>query len=98
MTRVSAVVRDGRLDLSALIDLPNGSAVEVTVRPVAPAIDIHLDTPDSIAAWIDLAESCEPPVLTDEEWAADLRRRRDDRAWELAAAEARHARLAPPGR
>jgi len=100
MTTLTTVVRAGRIKLDEPSDLPDGSAVEVTLRPVhASSLVVGMaeeeqgTTPEAIERWIRILEAIPAPVMTDDEWSAWAVRRREDRERELAGEAAREARL-----
>ena len=100
MTTLTTIVRAGRIQLDEPSDLPDGSAVEVTLRPVNASSSVRGmteeeqgTTPESVERWVQILEAIPAPVMTDDEWSAWTARRREDREWELAGEAAREARL-----
>jgi hypothetical protein len=75
MSIVTGIYRDGKVELDAPVDWPNGSRVEVS-SPL-PKIGLTEDewptSPEGIVAWLTWAASVEPVELTPDEeaeWAA----------------------------
>lgn len=100
MTILTTIVRGGRIKVDEPSDLPDGSAVEVTLRRADGALPVHGmtedeqgTTPEAIERWIQTLEAIPAPVMTDDEWSAWTARRHEDREWELAGEAARDARL-----
>jgi hypothetical protein len=100
MTTIRTTVHEGHIQLNERVDFPDGSEVEVTVRP-APA-DAELrgmteeeqgTSPEAVERWIAHLESLDPPTMTDDEWAAWMKQRADEKAWNLAREAEREARL-----
>jgi hypothetical protein len=100
MTTLKATVRNGRIELDEPFDLPDGAEVEVILlTPADPPTlrgmteEEQGSTPEAIERWIAALEAIPAPVMNDDEWSAWMRRRREDREWELA-----HARPLSGGR
>lgn len=98
MFTFKATIQNGRLRLDEAVDLPEGTEVEVEVCCADPELEeslhpLHGNTPEAIARWLALHDSRESPAMTDEEWEANQKRRREDREWELANAAEREKRL-----
>jgi hypothetical protein len=100
MTTLKATVRNGRIELDEPFDLPDGAEVEVILlTPANPPTlrgmteEEQGTTPEAIERWIAILEAISAPAMSDDEWAAWMQRRREDRGWELARAEEREARL-----
>jgi hypothetical protein len=77
MTTLTTVVRAGRIKLDEPSDLPDGSTVEVILRPVhagPPVVGMTEEeqgtTPEAIERWIRTLEAIPAPVMTDAEWKA----------------------------
>jgi hypothetical protein len=103
MTTITTVVRAGRIKVDEPSDLPDGSQVEVTLRPktsiqapVGMTEDEQGTTPEAIERWIATLDTFLPPVMTDEEWSVWNARRKEDREWEFANEAARDAKLRGP--
>jgi hypothetical protein len=86
MTVLKSVVKDGKIELEAPTDWPEGT--EVRIEPVAGSIGIRdedwPDTPEGIARLLDSMDRVEPLDMTAEEeanWAAARAAQRD---WEKA--------------
>ena len=81
MNSIRTTVQDGRIDISVAADLPEGTEVEVRIRPLLVQTELNAeiwdDTPEGIEAWIKAANALEPLLLTPEERAA----------WDSAVAE-----------
>ncbi len=97
MTRLTTKVTNGRVELSAPPDWPDGT--EVLVEPVAKTQRPNYQDedwptdPESIAAWIAEAEAIPPLEMTKEEeaeWQAALQAQKD---YELSQWEHRAAAL-----
>jgi len=100
MTTHMTTVRAGRIKFDEPSDLPDGSQVEVTLRPtVSEFTDFGMteeeqDTsPEAIERWIAALETIPAPVMTDEEWASWNTRRKEDREWEFVRAKDRESKL-----
>jgi hypothetical protein len=96
MTTLKATVRNGRIE-------PDGAEIEVILlTPASPPTlrgmteEEQGDTPEAIERWIATLEAIPAPTMSDDEWAAWVQRRREDREWELARTEEREARLRKP--
>lgn len=85
MTTIPAVFRNGRIETPTPLDLPDGTALRVTVADADTTPDADWDSsPRAIAARLAAMDAVEPLVFTDEEraaWESDRKARRD---WELA--------------
>ena len=90
MTSIAATVRGGMIVPSEPFDWPDGTEVEVSA---VERDDETPDSPEEIARWLAAFAAIPTPVMTEEEWAAWERRRRDDREWELAHAEERAKKI-----
>jgi hypothetical protein len=74
MTTLTAIVRNGRLELPNPIDLPDGTEVQLWLlaggeRPSVPEDDRPM-SPEEITRTLAAMENVEPLELTDEERAA----------------------------
>jgi len=103
MTTITTVVRGDRIKVDEPSDLPDGSQVEVTLRPaisiqapIGMTEDDQGTTPEAIEGWIATLEAIPAPVMTDEEWSAWNARQKEDREWEFANEAAREAKLRGP--
>ena len=89
MTTVKAVVRNGRIEVAAPLDLPDGT--ELTI-PIPGPTTLGLkeedwsDAPEDVEAWINWYNSLEPLEFTAAERAAWEAARRDDNQPRLADA------------
>jgi len=90
MTSIAATVRGGMIVPSEPFDWPDGTEVEVSA---VERDDETPDSPEEIARWLAAFAAIPTPVMTEVEWAAWERRRRDDREWELAHAEERAKKI-----
>lgn len=82
MNTIKAVVRNGRIEPEAPLDLPEGT--RLVVLPADGEENEVDNNPESIAAWLKWCDSLEPLVFTEEEkavWEADRRGRKE---WEQA--------------
>lgn len=74
MNSIRTTVHDGRIDISVAADLPEGTEVEVCIRPLITDSELNAgiwsETPEGIEAWIKAAQALEPLLLTSEERAA----------------------------
>ena len=100
MTTIRTIVRDGRIRLDEPLDLPEGSEVEVTLRPLNGEMGLtgmtdeeQGDSPEAIARWIAEFEAIPAPIMSDAEWEAWQKRRQEDREWEFAHEEERHQKI-----
>jgi hypothetical protein len=86
MTTVTAVVRNGQLELAEPLDLPDGTEVEVRL-PGPAATGREADgpmTPEEIARTLAAIDYVEPYEMTEEEQAALEADRQARKAWEKA--------------
>jgi hypothetical protein len=87
MTTMTATVRDGRLELPRLINLPDGTEIEIRL-PEQTTSDASQDdfpmTPDEIARILAAMEKVEPLERSDEERAALEVDRQARKEWEKA--------------
>ncbi len=88
MTTMTAVVRSGRLELSAPIDLPDGTEVEILL-PEREETDSGQEeegpmTAEEIARTLAAMEQIEPLEMSDEERAALEADRQARKEWEKA--------------
>ncbi len=99
MTTISGTVQDGVIVPREPIDWPNGTEVyvaknEMTLYDEMMDNDPVLGTsPEAIERWLAEVEALPIPTMTDEEWAAWEKRRREDKEWELAHAEERAKKI-----
>lgn len=92
MTRISATVRDGLIVPREPLDWPDGTEVDVSPADAATD-DERPDSPEEIEAWIASWNAIPTPVMSDEEWVAWERRRKENREWELSRAVEREAKI-----
>ena len=81
MTTITAIVRNGRLELAQPIDLPNGTEVEVLL-PAQTAPDDASMTADEIKRTLAAMDKIEPLEFSDEEQAALEADRKARKEWE----------------
>ena len=97
MTTMTAVVRNGRLELSALIDLPDGTEVEIQLSEREETSSGQEEegpmTPDEIARTLAAMEKIEPLEMSDEERAALEADRQARKDWEKAQFDAHSEKL-----
>ena len=67
MNAIRAIVRNGRIETDAPLDLPEGSRLLVVPATDVQADedDIQADTPEAIAKWLAWYDTLEPLVFTD---------------------------------
>lgn len=84
MTVLRTTVRNGKIELAAPVDWPEGT--EVRIEPFAQATMVGLseedwpDTTEAIAAFLESMDKIEPLILTPEEeaaWETERSKRRD---------------------
>lgn len=100
MTTLMTTVRAGRIKFDEPYDLPDGSQVEVTLRPTESGLaafgmteEEQGTSAEEIQRWIAALEAVPAPVMTDEEWAAWNARRREGRELEFSQEKEREAKL-----
>ena len=86
MITVTAIVRNGQLELAEPLDLPDGTEVEIRM-PGPPASDAGPEgdgpmTPEEIARMLAAIDRVEPFEMTEAEYAALEADRQARRAWE----------------
>ncbi len=87
MTPVTAIVRNGRLELPRPIDLPDGTAIQIWLPEPGETDAVAADEPmtaDEIARTLAAMERIEPFEMTGEERAALEADRRARKEWEKA--------------
>jgi hypothetical protein len=88
MTTLTAIVRNGRLELPTPIDLPDGTEVQLCLlSPGEISSGSEEDrpmSPDEIARTLAAMEKVEPLDLTDDERAAGEAERQTRKEWEKA--------------
>ena len=94
MNAIKAMVRNGRIETDAPLDLPDGTRLLVLRSSDDDAAEDDWDnTPEGIAAWLKWYDSLEPLVFTAQEreaWKQDREARKD---WELAHSDEREEKL-----
>jgi hypothetical protein len=97
MTTMTAIVRNGQLELSQPIDLPDGTEVEIRLPgPAGTAVfreDEGAVTPEEIAQTLAALEKIEPFEMSDEERAALEADRQARKEWEKAHFDAHAEKL-----
>jgi hypothetical protein len=93
MTTMTAIVRNGRLELPKPLDLPDGTEIQICL-PGPEDIDPSSTeegpmSPEEIARVLAAMEKVEPLEMTDEERAALEADRRSRKEWEKAHFEER---------
>jgi len=92
MPTLIAKVKNGRIDVPALPEFPDGTEVEVSLR-LAPDTPLPIDNdPYSIDNWLAGAGSDEPPLITDAESEFMRTMRKAERDLEKARAKLRDTR------
>jgi len=97
MTTMTAVVRNGRLELPTPIDLPDGTEVEIRL-PEPEGTDSSLVdegpmTPEEIARTLAAMEKIEPLEMSDEERSVLTADRQVRKEWEKANFDAHAEKL-----
>ena len=86
MSAIRGRVLNGKIELPAPTDWPDGTEVEV--RPVEEAVGLTdedwPETPEQIEAWLRWYDSLEPLILTPEDEARIAAARKAQREFELA--------------
>lgn len=71
MTAIRTVVRDGRIDIPAPSDLPDGTEVRVELSIIADKIGLEesewRDDPQAIADWVAWLDTIEPIAFVQDE-------------------------------
>jgi acyl-CoA reductase-like NAD-dependent aldehyde dehydrogenase len=96
MTALTAIVRNGRLELPGPIDLPDGTEVEVRLPEsagTASGAEEGPMTPEEIARPQEAMDKIEPWEMTEEERAALEADRKARKEWEKAHFEERAEKL-----
>jgi hypothetical protein len=88
MTVLTAIVKNGKIELEAPVDWPEGTEVRVEPVPVVPSSGIRdddsSDSPEMIARDLALMDQIEAMEFTDEEQASWDAAREARRNWEKA--------------
>jgi hypothetical protein len=97
MTTVTAIVRNGKLELTRPIELPNGTEVEILL-PEPGGTDAASDkdgpmTSEEIARTLAAMEKIEPLEMTEEERAALEADRQARKEWKKAHFDERAKKL-----
>ena len=97
MATVTAIVRNGRLDLPRSINLPDGTEIEIWL-PEQPGLEACQEvegpmTPDEIARTLAVMDKVEPLEMSDEERTALEADRQARKAWEKAHFDARAEKI-----
>jgi hypothetical protein len=94
MSAILSVVKNGRVEVDAPPDWPEGSPVRVELGLIGRAVDDEKpESPEEIEAWIRRFREIEPIELTPEEevaWDAD---RKAQKEYEIATAAERDRRI-----
>ncbi len=97
MTMMTAIVRNGQLELPRPIDLPDGTEVEILLpepeRTDSGSEDDGPITPEEIARILAAIEKIEPLEMTEDERAALAADRQARKEWEKAHFEERAEKL-----
>jgi len=94
MSPIRGIVRNGRVETSAPLPIPEGTEILIVVPDEARDREDDWDnSPAAIAAWLEWYDSLEPLIQTDQELAALDADRQARRAWEKAQFEAHADRL-----
>jgi hypothetical protein len=89
MSVVKAIVRNGQLELSEPIDLPDGTELLIPMpngKTETYGLDESewSDSPEAIAEWLEWLDSLEPLIFTPEEEAALAADRLAQKEWKKA--------------
>jgi hypothetical protein len=86
MNALSAVVRNGGIELKEPLELPDGLEVEVTIRPLPHEFELRGmteeeqgDSPEAVENWIAMLKAIPTPAMSDDEWSAWQRVRNEER-------------------
>ena len=95
MNAIRSVVKNGRVEVDAPADWPDGTPVrvELGLNDQSEYDDERPETPDEIQAWLRWYHSLEPIVMTLEEeaaWEADRKMQKD---FDIANAAERNRRI-----
>lgn len=94
MNAILSVVKNGRIEVDAPPDWPEGSPVRVELGLIGQAADNEKpETPEEIEAWLRWYHNLEPIVMTPEEeaaWGADRKAQKD---YDIANAAERDRRI-----
>jgi hypothetical protein len=95
MNAIQSVVKNGRVEVDAPPDWPDGTPVRVELGLTGQAEydDESLETPEEIEAWLRWYHSLEPIVMTPEEEAAWEADRRIQKEFDIANAAERDRRI-----
>jgi hypothetical protein len=93
MNTMTAIVRNGQIELPRPIDLPDGTEVEIRLPEAAGADSFQahegLLTPEEIARTLAAMEKIEPLEMSDEERAALEADRQGRKEWEKSHFDSR---------
>jgi hypothetical protein len=88
MTTVKAIIRNGRIEVDAPIDLPDGTELTISLPDAAQILRTReqdqADPPEAVEAWIRWYDSLEPLEFTSQERAAWEAARQAQKEFELA--------------
>jgi predicted DNA-binding antitoxin AbrB/MazE fold protein len=97
MNTMTAIVRNGQIELPRPIDLPDGTEVEIRLPEAQGADSGHVDegplTPEEIARTLAAMEKVEPLEMSEEERAALDADRQARKEWEKAHFDSRAEEL-----
>ena|SRR5437870_2832653 len=97
MTTIKAIVRNGRIEVDNLIDLPDGTELTIPIPDSAGtsglADEDRSESPEAIAEWMRWYDALEPLVFTAEERAAWQAARKEQKEFELAQWQKRSQRI-----
>jgi hypothetical protein len=83
MSTIKAIVRNGRLETDEPIDLPEGTALQISL-PDSIDDDGWDNSPEGIAARLAAMETIQPLIFTDDERAAWEAAQKEQKEWEFA--------------
>jgi hypothetical protein len=95
MNAIRSVVKNGRVEVDAPADWPDGTPVrvELGLNDQSECDDERPETPDEIRAWLRWYHSLEPIVMTPEEEAAWEADRKMQKEFDIANAAERDRRI-----
>jgi len=95
MNAIRSVVKNGRVEVDAPSDWPDGTPVRVELGLNGPAEydDESPETPEEIEAWLRWYHSLEPILMTPEEEAAWEADRKMQKEFDIANAAERDRRI-----
>ncbi len=95
MSAIRSVVKNGRVEVDAPPDWPDGAPVrvELGLNGDSEYDDENIETPEEIQAWLHWYHSLEPIVMTPEEEAAWEADRKMQKEFDIANVDERDRRI-----